>query len=163
MGLFNFFKSRTSVPKPNKVFVSKKHLPSLEKAKALRKQFLETVPHQDKRSKQFNLASAMLLSKAYDFSIDSYKFLMTKYPDAKAECQSQIGACYYFKREYKKAIEYYLKARTNGANESMMDYNVWEAYLAIYNANKNSTSMLNYLEYFPEGKYSKKAKKMIVG
>jgi len=161
MGLFNFLKSKKNVTAKRKVFLSDNdNGVSFEKAEKLRIKFIRLMS-QDKRSEKFNIATSMILSKAYDESIDCYKHLLEKYPDTIGECQSQIGACYYFKKEYKKAIEYYLNARKNGANENTMDDNVWEAYVEIYKKNKDVTAMLDYLEYFPEGRYKRKAAKFI--
>jgi len=164
MGLFNFLKSKKNGgTTEQKVFLSEENntAVSFEKAEKLRAQFISLMS-QDKRSEKFNIASSMLLNRAYDASIDCYNYLMEKYPDSIAECQSQIGACYYFTKEYKKAIEYYLVARKNGANESMMDDNVWEACEALFKIDKNPSVILDYLDHYPEGNYKKKAKRILL-
>lgn len=162
MGLFNFLKSKKSEATEQKVFLTDDDTNgvSFEKAEKLRSKFISLMP-QDKRSEKFNIASSMILNKAYDASIDCYNYLMEQYPDATAECQSQIGACYYFTKEYKKAIEYYLTARKNGANENMIDDNVWEACEALFKIDKDLSIILDYLDYFPEGRYRRKAEKFI--
>ena len=78
----------------------------------------------------------------------------------RGDAESQIGAAHYFLGDFHKAIEFYVAARTHGADESMMDDNLWEACEALVNKGEKAAAQ-RYLELCPEGSYVKKAKKAL--
>ncbi|MBZ4283831.1 hypothetical protein LAJ55_13555, partial [Streptococcus pneumoniae] len=91
---------------------------------ALREEFLANTSQNDK-NKEFNSAANFMLEQMYDECIEAYQLLQEKYPSELGTCQAQIGAAYFFKDEFEKAISYYILAKENGADEGMMDDNVW--------------------------------------
>lgn len=159
MGFFDFFKSKKN---EQMGFVSdnKQKGMSFEEANALRDSFL-SIMSQDDRSKQFNAAAGMLLKKAYDPCIEAYTLLGEKYPDELGLCESQIGAAYYFKEEYEKAVEYYVAAMNHGSDASMMDDNIWEAYEVLYQKTQDKSYIEKYKALFPNGSYISKANKIL--
>ncbi len=54
-----------------------------------------------------------------------------------------------------------MTAKNEGADSDMTDDNVWEAFEAIYKNNNDKTAVEKYLEYFPNGNYLNKAKKIL--
>lgn len=161
MGILNFFKSPKPQSRTVNAFISETASKgiSVEEAKALQKDFLSKI-QTNLVDDQFNSASKLMLNGAYNEAIEAYLTLAEKHPEKRWLCESQIGAGYYFKKEYKKAIDYYLKARQNGAIEEMMDDNVWEACEAIYATNKDRSIIQLYLDHFPNGNYTRKAIKI---
>lgn len=133
---------------------------TFDQAKALREKFLELL-QQDDRSKQFNAASEFMLNQHYQDCVDAYQKLMEKYPDSLGDCESQIGAAYYFLGEYEKAISYYVAARNHGADQSMMDDNIWEACETLYDQSSLNSDIERYLQLCPDGSYANKAKKIL--
>ncbi|AUP81105.1 tetratricopeptide repeat protein [Flavivirga eckloniae] len=106
-------------------------------------------------------ASSALTSGKFNDSIELYKKLAVSYPEKKGLYLSQIGVAYYFLKDYVKAIGFYSEAKDNGADSRMMDDNIWEACEAIYNSNNDKAAIEKYLEYYPNGSYVKKAKKIL--
>ncbi|MCT4615099.1 MAG: hypothetical protein N4A49_09535 [Marinifilaceae bacterium] len=97
----------------------------------------------------------------FEKSINIYHKLAKDYPASKGLYLSQIGVGFYFMGDRNKAIEYYILALNNGADTDMIDDNVWEACEEIYEEEKNKAIIEKYLEYFPDGNYKKKAKKIV--
>jgi len=103
-----------------------------------------------------------MTSGKFDKSIQLYQKLADTYLEKKGLYLSQVGAAYYFLEDYATAIEYYIKAKENGADSAMIDDNVWEACETIYETDKtDKTAIEKYLEYYPNGNYTKKAKKLL--
>ncbi|KOY86187.1 hypothetical protein AD998_08520 [bacterium 336/3] len=133
---------------------------NVEKAQKMREAFL-AVMTQDDEDKAFNAASGLMLKGAFNETIEAYQELAQKYPNRKGDCESQIGAAYHFLKKYDKAIEYYISAEKNGADQSMMDDNIWEACFAAYKATEDKKHMKQYIEIRPTGNYVKKANKFL--
>ena len=163
MGLFNFFKKKkTEKTETTFGFVSEDSNKgiTMDKAQYLQEAFLATM-QQDDLSEQFNAAAKLMMNQSYQGCIQAYHALAEKYPDRKGDCQSQIGAAYYFLGDYDQAIENYLSARKNGIDPDMMDDNLWEACEALYKKTQDKTHISKYLEYCPAGNYAKKANKIL--
>ena len=163
MGLFNFFKKKqTAKTETTFGFVSedgKKGI-SMDKAQYLQEVFLSTM-QQDDMSAQFNAAAKLMMNQSYQGCIEAYSALAERYPDRKGDCQSQIGAAYFFLGDYDQAIENYLAARENGMDADMMDDNIWEACETLYKKTQDKTPISKYMEYCPNGSYAKKANKIL--
>ncbi|MDP2269586.1 MAG: hypothetical protein Q8K32_02570 [Archangium sp.] len=128
-------------------------------AKQEREKYLSTVTT-DAESDAVNAAAALMLDRKYAECISAYEALVVKYPARRGDADSQIGACQYFLGDLNKAIEFYASARTHGADESMMDDNIWEACEALINKGEKAAAQ-RYLELCPKGNYVKKAQKAL--
>lgn len=106
-------------------------------------------------------ASSALTKGEFEKSIELYQKLANDYPEKKGLYLSQVGAAHYFLGDFTKAIEYYIKARDIGADSNMIDDNIWEACEAVYKNNSDKIEIEKYLEYCPNGSYTKKAKKIL--
>jgi tetratricopeptide (TPR) repeat protein len=160
MGLFNFFKRTRTENEQLHGFISNPQGISFEEAKQLRESFL-AIAEQDDESAAFNAASDLMLSKAFSECIQAYKQLSEKYPNRQGDCYSQIGAAYYFLEDYEQAIRFYVLARDSGADEDMMDDNIWEACETIYRKKNNKSAIEKYKELCPNGNYLKQANKLL--
>ncbi|GAA4275588.1 tetratricopeptide repeat protein [Aquimarina mytili] len=148
MGLFSF------------LFGKKKM--TLEQANQKNQEYVAQNPEpKNDENAMMRQASIMLTSGKFEEAIELYKKLAENYPENKGLYLSQVGAAWYFLNDFQKAIQYYKEARENGANESMMDDNIWEASEAIYKNNNDKNAIEKYLEYYPDGSYVKKAKKIL--
>ncbi len=101
-----------------------------------------------------------MLDQKYEQCIAAYKAVAEKYPDELGNAESQIGAAQYFLGDFNGAITSYVAARTHGADESMMDDNIWEACEALVKKGEKSAAQ-RYLELCPQGSYVKKAQKAL--
>lgn len=135
---------------------------TLEEANEENKEFISknTEPKNDEDS-LMRQASSALTNGEFEKSIELYKNLASDYPEKKGVYLSQVGVAFYFLNDFNKAIEYYLNAKENGADSDMMDDNTWEACEAIYKNESDKTALEKYLNYFPNGSYAKKAKKIL--
>lgn len=158
MGLFDFLfgKSKNSLEdldKKNDDFITKNPISENDENEMMRN------------------ASKLMTSKQFQESLDLYKVLSEKYPNNKGLYQSQIGAAYYFLGDFENAVEYYISSINNGGDKRMMDDNIWEAAEAYSNLEiltKDGSLIIHpknliekYLEIFPNGAYSKKAKSIL--
>ncbi len=148
MGLFNYLfkKKKTTLDDLNTInqdYISKNPVPK------------------NKENSLMRQASSMLTSRRFNESIELYKKLAENYPNNKGLYLSQVGAGFYFLNDFDKAIEYYLKAKNENADSNMMDDNIWEACEAIYKKNNDKKAIERYFEYYPDGNYIKKAKKIL--
>jgi hypothetical protein len=105
----------------------------------------------------------LLATQKFDEAIAAYEAIAADFPHRRGDAESQIGAAYYFKGDYIRAIELYVAARENGADSDMMDDNIWEAVETLANATKDADAkrrwLARYLELCPRGKYQKYALK----
>ncbi|GAA3649446.1 tetratricopeptide repeat protein [Flavivirga jejuensis] len=144
----------------NSLFGKKKM--TLDEANAKNQDFITKNPEpKDDENSLMRQASNMLTNRKFDESIEFYKRLAENYPENKGLYLSQVGVGFYFLNDFDKAIEYYLKAKNEGADSNMMDDNIWEACEAIYNKNNDKKAIERYLEYYHNGNYAKKAKKIL--
>ena len=107
---------------------------SIEEAKALQKEILSTIDSNSNVSQKINAAAKLLTHQLFQESIEAYSKIILLHPEKKGVCYSQIGACYFFLKEYDKAIEQYKLALKHGADESMMNDNIKEAEEAKKNS-----------------------------
>lgn len=128
-------------------------------AKQEREKFLSKVST-DPESDAVNAASGLMLDRKYAECIGAYAALIEKYPHRRGDAESQIGAAHYFLGDLHQAIEFYVSARTHGADASMMDDNLWEACEALVKKGERSAAQ-KYLELCPDGSYVKKAQKAL--
>lgn len=131
----------------------------LDAAKQERAKFLAHTTT-DKESDEANAASALMLDRKFVECIAAYEAFAQKYPHRRGDADSQIGAAHYFLGDFHKAIEFYVSARTHGADESMMDDNIWEACEALIEKGDRAGAQ-RYLDLCPGGSYVKKAKKAL--
>lgn len=131
-----------------------------EAAKAMREKFLAVGGDQDGETAEVNAACALMLDRKYDQVKPAWDAIAAKYPHRRGEADSQIGAAEYFKGDFHKAIEFYVSARDNGADESMMDDNIWEACEALVKKGEKAAAQ-RYLELCPDGSYVKQARKAL--
>ena len=144
----------------NSLFGKKKM--TLEEANEENKKFISENPgSKNDEDSLMRQASSALTNGDFEKSIELYQKLADDYPEKKGLYLSQIGAALYFLNDFNKAIEYYLNAKENGADSDMMDDNIWEACEAIYKKDNDKAAIEKYLEYYPNGSYVKKAKKIL--
>ncbi len=144
------------------LFPKKKN--SLEEMDKLNDNYIAKNPNpKDEENALIRQASKCMTSKNFDAAIKAYQELTEKYPLNRGLYESQVGAAYYFLNDFESAINYYISALKNGADESMMDDNIWEATEAIYSQRKNKNVIEDYKNLFPKGSHSKKADKLLLG
>ena len=131
----------------------------LDAAKVEREKFLANATTDDV-SDALNAASGLLLDQKYAESIAAYRAIIEKYPDERGTAESQVGAAQYFLGQFSEAIDSYVAARSHGADESMMDDNIWEACEALVKKGEKAAAQ-RYLELCPTGSYLKKAQKAL--
>lgn len=108
-------------------------------------------------------ASLALTSGNFQQAVEHYQQLANNFPQKKGLYLSQVGAAYYFLNDFNQAIDYYVQAKENGADDSMMDDNIWEACEAIYENSQDKAAIQKYLEHYPDGSYASAARKLLVG
>lgn len=128
-------------------------------AKKRREAFLANATT-DAESDAVNAAAGLMLDRKYVECIAAYAAVAEQYPERRGEAESQIGAAHYFLGDLHKAIEFYVLARTHGADESMMDDNLWEACEALVKKGEKAAAQ-RYLELCPTGSSVKKAQKAL--
>ncbi|MCC7381111.1 MAG: hypothetical protein IT384_04740 [Deltaproteobacteria bacterium] len=129
-----------------------------EEAKKARNDFLATASV-DPEAAAFNAASALMLDQRFRETIEAYARLGEQYPERRGDCESQIGAAQYFLGELSQALDSYVRARDHGADQDMMDDNIWEVCEALHKKG-DGKAVARYLELCPKGKYVKKARKL---
>lgn len=133
---------------------------TMDEARALQEKVLGAFGGEDASSLS-NTASKLMLSGAYDESIELYREIMEADPEEAGTSLSQIGAAEYFKGNYDKAIGHYAAARDAGFDSDMIDDNIWEACEALHKQDGNSAHAERYLALCPDGSYVKAAKKLL--
>lgn len=111
----------------------------------------------------FNQACRLIPKRQYNEAIALFGAIEDNTADLheKANCQNQIGVCYFFLGDFEKALEYYTHALRNGFDKNMMDDNIWEACEELMKKDGDKTKWAqHYLSLFPDGSYAGKAKKM---
>jgi tetratricopeptide (TPR) repeat protein len=145
MGLLNFLFGKKSKPM------------TFEEADRINNRHIATTKAKDEEDNLMRQAAKAMSSKNFDNAIEQYTYLANLYDTKRGLYESQVGAAYYFKEEYGKALEWYIAALQHGADKSMMDDNIWEAVEALYDDTSNKDYLLSYQELFPNGQYHKKA------
>lgn len=135
-------------------FITKPEVaPSLEMVEELKELFIENretlAPSQD-----FDVAVQLMESGAYQDSIEVYSMIAQKYPEMQGLCECQMGAAYFFMKKYEQALDFYLRARSNGMDTEMMDDNIWEVCNLQYEQYQQKGYLEKYLRNCPNGKYS---------
>ncbi len=133
---------------------------SLKTGGKLQDQYRKTL-EEDDEDRAFNDAARILMDGDFQGSIDAYRAFLEKYPERRASVDAQIGAALYFLQDYDAAIEHYVSAREHGADEDMMDDNIWEACETLHNKTKDLNNIRRYLELCPNGSYVKQAQKLL--
>ncbi|RZJ71749.1 hypothetical protein [Flavobacterium sp.] len=116
----------------------------------------------DNENQRMRDASKALTSQNYAESIKMYQSLADDYPAKKSLYLGQAGAGWFFLGNYGEAIKCYTMAM-DGDTAGMMDDNIWEASEAQYNQNKDIAAIEGYLKLYPNGRYKKKAEKILQG
>ncbi|MGB0680221.1 MAG: hypothetical protein ACPGUV_11210 [Polyangiales bacterium] len=106
----------------------------LDQAKAMQAKLQANLDTSDERTRRCNEAACLLVGQELDAAIAAYTKLMEDFPDERGAALGQIGAAYYFKGEYQRAIEHYEAARAAGADVDMMQDNIDEAKEALAQA-----------------------------
>ncbi len=105
---------------------------NLEEAAALQREAMARIDDSDLPvSQKINAAARLLVGGAFREAIAAYEEIMRLHPETTADCEGQIGAAYFFLKDYETAIDYYERALANGADPSMMRDNIEEAEQAI--------------------------------
>lgn len=149
MGFFDF------------IFGKKGSSSLLEEMDRENERFISKNPAVSEEDAMMRNAASLMTSGRFKESLDAYLLIAEKFPEKKGLYQSQVGANYYFLGEFEKAIEYYVEARGNGMDASMIDDNIWEALEALYGRTKDKKYLRRYLELCPNGAYTKKVNKLI--
>lgn len=108
---------------------------------------------------RINHAARLLTSRKFDEAIDAYTQIAQDFPEERGTCLSQVGAAWYFKGEFARAIEAYVIARDAGADADMMDDNLWEACEALAKKEpaQKAAHLAAYLRHCPNGKHRRAA------
>lgn len=80
---------------------------------------------------KINAAADLLLAKKFTEAIAAYEAIAREHPGSAADCESQIGAAWFFLGDYPRAIEFYRSALAKGADRGMMADNIQEAEQAL--------------------------------
>lgn len=128
-------------------------------AKKVREELLNNFTPTD-ASMEINIAAGLMLDKDFAGSIKAYEQVMEKYPSRKGECLGQIGAAEFFLGNYEKALDKYIEAKNSGEDNEMMEYNIWEVCELMHN-NGTAGYMEKYISLYPQGKFIKKANKLL--
>lgn len=83
----------------------------------------------DECTRRINAAARLLVSGQFDEGIAAWLAIGEEWPIEKPLAWSQVGAAYYFKGEYSRAIEFYQKAKGGGMEG--MEENIEEAEQAL--------------------------------
>lgn len=140
-----------------KNFFSKK---SLEECKEEQDKLMESVIENTDETIDTNKAARLLVNQDFDGAIEAYTDLCNKYPSSIGLFESQIGAAYFFKADYKTAEKYYLSSMDHGFTETA-DYNLWEVYEIFYQQSGDKSYMERYLKLFPNGECKAEAEKIL--
>jgi tetratricopeptide (TPR) repeat protein len=116
---------------------------------------------QENSKELFLFATEQLQKGAYEYCIELYQHLCTRYSDMESSCQYQIGMARFFLGEYEQAVECYLAAYGQGVNVETIEDDIWEAYEMLYKETQNIAYIIQYMEYCPCGRYVKEAKKIV--
>jgi tetratricopeptide (TPR) repeat protein len=131
-----------------------------EQAKKTREQYLKNA-EQVGSSLDINDAAGLMLNKDYTGAIAAYESIMEKYPEEKGVCLGQIGAAEYFLGNYETSLERYIEAKNSGEDNDMMEDNIWEACETIHKEKGSSAGVERYISLYPQGRYIKKAIKLL--
>lgn len=115
----------------------------------------------DEETRAFNAAAELLLDKRFDECIAAYQALAEWFPRRESDCAAQIGAARYFLGQYDLAIEAYVKARAAGADEELMDDNIWEACEAAFRKSGERRYADRYRELCADGQHLKAASQLL--
>lgn len=113
----------------------------------------------DDVSSRLNAAARLMTSRKFDEAIAAYDKIGVDFPDEAGTALGQIGAAYFFKGNFERAIAAYVTARDHGADAGMMDDNIWEACEALAKKEpaQKAAHFARYLELCPAGRYVKQA------
>ena len=104
---------------------------SHEEARELQDELSSVMESSADVSQKINAAARLMTPGLFKECIEAYEKIAKEHPDERGTCEGQIGACYYFLKEYDKAIEHYEAGIKYGADEDMMKDNIKEAREAL--------------------------------
>jgi len=141
-------------------FISGEGEPDFEPAKKIREELLKKTI-QDEVSIEINAAAGLMLNKDYEGSKSAYESIAIKYPQSKGKCLGQIGVAEFFLGNYEAALENYIESKNNDKDDEMTEDNIWEVCEVLYKKHGSSKAVDQYLNLYPEGRYIKKANKLV--
>lgn len=86
-----------------------------------------------------------------------------KTPKEKALFLFQMAESKYIIGNYKSAINYYIQAMENGADEDAMDDCIWQSFQKAYEVNKDEYFVKKYFDWVPSGAYQAEANALLIG
>jgi tetratricopeptide (TPR) repeat protein len=113
-----------------------------------------------KESDMISKAADLMTKHQFQESMDAYQQLADEFPKDRGYYLGEVGVNHFLLNEYEKAIDYYVKARDNGADKSKMDDNIWESCEALYEKSGKKANVKKYLTLCPDGAHTKEAKKI---
>lgn len=128
----------------------------------LRQAFLETLESHDDE-KQLCAASRLFVSRDYEGACDAYAALLRRRPELRHYCELQMGAAYYHMGNFEKALQCFTAARVHGADENMIDDNIWQSCRDLHAQRvcPLKDPINTYLTLFPRGKYTHIARNLL--
>jgi tetratricopeptide (TPR) repeat protein len=81
----------------------------------------------DAAEKLFRAASRLMAEKRFEEAITQFLVVANAAPDRRADCENNVGACYFWLGRYADAINHYKVAGANGFDASMTADNIAEA------------------------------------
>ena len=109
------------------------------------------------------IASEKILRGEGKEGITIYRELIKRSADAKAVFLSQMASAEYSMGNYKAAINYYIQAMNNGADEDMMDDCILDSFKELFKKNQDEDYVKNYFDWMPKGAYHAEAKALLIG
>ncbi|PTY38747.1 hypothetical protein BGP77_11245 [Saccharospirillum sp. MSK14-1] len=106
----------------------------------------------------FRVGGQLMVQERYDEVIVHYQQQLNQNPSTEdaALYQDQIGAAYFFKGEYQRALYHYQLAAEHPTSAN--DDNIWEVCEVLIQESGDTTLASAYLEHYPNGNHSKAAK-----
>ncbi len=84
-------------------------------------------PHQSAETDAVNAAAKKLVARDFDGAIAAYEDVAQRFPHRGGDAHGQIGAAYFFKGDFDRALQHYRHALSLGAPADMMQDNIREA------------------------------------
>lgn len=84
-------------------------------------------PNQTPENEAVNAAAKKLVARDFDSAIAAYEDVAQRFPHRAGDAHGQIGAAYFFKGDFDRALSHYRHALSLGAPADMMQDNIREA------------------------------------
>ncbi len=132
IGAILLFRRRSRVaaaaPPPSHYAWSDGASPDFAKMQAQQEGLLgRLAPGQLPESEAINAAARKLVAQDFDGAISAYDDVAARFPHRAADAHGQIGAAWFFKRDYDRALWHYRRAIELGAPSAAMEQNIREA------------------------------------